>query len=118
MISGTTSKNMTSQSGRSSGSYDEATGSATMTLTSRSGFEASSSSECATFGPASMSSRTQSGSSGAMGTISRGMSKRSGSHVVRDVDAANAAELDGAAQASDAVRGADGAVVDRSQGSI
>lgn len=53
-----------------------------------------------------------------MGTISRGMSKRSGSHVVRDVDAANAAELDGAAQASDAVRGADGAVVDRSQGSI
>ena len=42
----------------------------------------------------------------------------SGSHVVRDVDAANAAELDGAAQASDAVRGADGAVVDRSQGSI
>ena len=66
-------------------SYDEATGSATMTLTSRSGFEASSSSECATVGPASMSSRTQSGSSGAMGTIARGMSRRSGSHVVNQV---------------------------------
>ena len=107
MVSGSTSKGMTSQSGKSSGSYGEAAGPATLILTSRSGFEASSSSDCAAGGSTSMSPKTRSGSSGAVGTISQGILRRSGSHVVHNVDAAKAAEFESTAQASDAVHDAD-----------
>lgn len=46
------------------------------------------------------------------------MSGQSGLRMLRDVDAANAAVLQSTAFASDAMRGADYAVVGRSTGSI